>query len=238
MEPALELARLRRACTHCTMHTLCLPAGSDALSLRPQDSLIRSDRTLGRGERLFRAGQVLDAVYLVRDGALKTITLAKDGEEQVLGFHLPGEMVGLGALATGRHRSEAVSLTATRVCEVPFAELGQLAARSPSLQAQLLRVMGQGVARDQDHVEMLIRRQAAERIALFVHGLQERYRLGGRSASELVLPMSREEIGRFLGLALETVSRGFSRLQEDGVIAVSGRRVEILDAAALGRLVQ
>ncbi len=220
------------------MHTLCLPAGSDALSLRPQDSLIRSDRTLGRGERLFRAGQVLDAVYLVRDGALKTITLAKDGEEQVLGFHLPGEMVGLGALATGRHRSEAVSLTATRVCEVPFAELGQLAARSPSLQAQLLRVMGQGVARDQDHVEMLIRRQAAERIALFVHGLQERYRLGGRSASELVLPMSREEIGRFLGLALETVSRGFSRLQEDGVIAVSGRRVEILDAAALGRLVQ
>ncbi len=238
MEPALELARLRRACTHCTMHTLCLPAGSDALSLRPQDSLIRSDRTLGRGERLFRAGQVLDAVYLVRDGALKTITLAKDGEEQVLGFHLPGEMVGLGALATGRHRSEAVSLTASRVCEVPFAELGQLAARSPSLQAQLLRVMGQGVARDQDHVEMLIRRQAAERIALFVHGLQERYRLGGRSASELVLPMSREEIGRFLGLALETVSRGFSRLQEDGVIAVSGRRVEILDAAALGRLVQ
>jgi CRP/FNR family transcriptional regulator len=238
MEPVLELARLRRACTHCTMETLCLPVGRDAFSVRPQDSLIRSDRSLGRGERLFRAGQALDAVYLVRDGALKTITLAKDGEEQVLGFHLPGEMLGLGALATGRHRSEAVSLTASRVCEVPFAELGQLAARAPSLQQQLLRVMGQGAARDQDHVEMLIRRQASERIALFVHGLQERYRQSGRSAVELVLPMSREEIGRFLGLALETVSRGFSRLQEDGVIAVSGRRVEILDAAALGRLVQ
>ncbi len=220
------------------MQTLCLPAGRDAIAVRPQDSLIRSDRSLERGERLFRAGQALDAVYLVRDGALKTVTLAKDGEEQVLGFHLPGEMLGLGALATGRHRSEAVSLTASRVCEVPFAELGHLAARSPSLQQQLLRVMGQGAARDQDRVEMLIRRQAGERIALFVQGLLERYRLAGRSAVELVLPMSREEIGRFLGLARETVSRGFSRLQEDGVIAVSGRRVRILDPVALSRLVQ
>ena len=187
------------------------------------------------GERLFRTGDAMTAVYVARDGAFKTVSTSEDGEEQVIGFHLPGELIGLDGLGHGRHRVEAVALGTANVCEVPFEQLATIAGRLPSLQQQLLRVIGQGVERDQDHLRMLVRRQANERIALFLHGLGERLRYTGESGSRFRLPMSREDIARFLGLALETVSRGFTRLQDDGVIAVSGRRVEILDPAELDR---
>ncbi|MEG3193792.1 helix-turn-helix domain-containing protein, partial [Lysobacter sp. D1-1-M9] len=157
--------------------------------------------------------------------SFKTVSVTEDGDEQVVGFHLPGELVGLDALGTGVHRCEAVALTEANVCEIPMDQLEQVAAQLPTLQKQLLKVIGQSVGRDQDHMQMLVRKQANERIALFLHGLSERLVNIGQSGSALVLPMSREDIARFLGLALETVSRGFTRLQEDGVIEVSGRRV-------------
>ena len=126
-----------------------------------------------------------------------------------------------------------MALTAARVCELPFAALASIASQLPSLQQQLLRVIGQSTDRDHDHVDVLSRRQASERIALFLHGLGERYRRIGHSADDFQLPMSRDEIARYLGLALETVSRGFTRLHDDGVIEVRGRRVRIVDGAAL-----
>ena len=147
-----------------------------------------------------------------------------------------GELVGLDALGTGKHRCEAIALTTAHVCEVPFQDLASVAAQLPSLQQQLLRVIGQSADRDQDHLEMLVRRQANERIGLFLHGPSERLRRLGESGSQFKLPMSREDIARFLGLAVETVSRGFTRLQEEGVISVLGRRLEILDHGELNRL--
>jgi CRP/FNR family transcriptional regulator len=188
------------------------------------------------GERLFRPGDAMHAVYVARDGAFKTISTSEEGEEQIVGFHLAGELMGLDALGSGTHRCEAVALTTANVCEVPFDALAAIAALLPSLQQQLLRVIGQSVDRDQDHMAMLGKRQANERIALFLHGLGERLRHVGLSRTDIRLPMSREDIARFLGLALETVSRGFGRLQDDGVIAVQGRRVEILDMDELLRL--
>jgi CRP/FNR family transcriptional regulator len=202
----------------------------------PLEGLARPSRSLARAERLFSAGDELDSVYLVRDGALKTVTLARDGEEQVLAFHLPGEMVGLDAMATGRHRCDAVALGETEVCELSFPALQARAAQRPLLQAQLYRAIGQRANRDQEHVEMLIRRQASDRIALFLHGIAERTRPVGEAASHLTLPMSREDIARFLGLALETVSRGFTRLQDDGVIGVAGRHIDIRAPRELQRL--
>ena len=175
-------------------------------------------------------------LFVVREGALKTTTLSADGEEQVLAFHLPGEIIGLDALASSQHRCEAVALATTTVCELPFSGLLALAAVQPLLQQQLWRALGQSAGRDQDHVEMLIRRQAGERIALFLSGLLKRYGHTDEAAPQLVLPMSREDIGHFLGLALETVSRGFTRLQDDGVIAVTGRRVQLLQPEELQRL--
>lgn len=232
----IDLAQLRRGCSQCSLHQLCLPAGIDSRELERLDEIVKRKRPIERGERLFRLGDSLQAVYVAREGAFKTITLTEEGEEQVIGFHLPGELIGLDALGSGAHRCEAVALGPAQVCEVPFDDLSTVAAQLPSLQMQLLRVIGQSVGRDHDHLEMLVRRQANERIALFLHGLGERLRHLGQSPTDIRLPMSREDIARFLGLALETVSRGFTRLQEDGVIAVHGRRVEIVDPVELNRL--
>jgi CRP/FNR family transcriptional regulator, anaerobic regulatory protein len=233
----LDLARLRQGCAQCSLQQLCLPAGIGASDLARLDDIVRRRRPVERGERLFRTGDPLVSVFVARDGAFKTVTTSEDGEEQVLGFHLPGELIGLDAMGDGTHRCEAIALTTANVCDVPFADLARIAAQLPVLQQQLMRVIGQSLNRDSDHMDILLRRQANERIALFLHGLRERYRVIGMSEVAFKLPMSREDIARFLGLALETVSRGFTRLQEDGVISVQGRHVEILDPDALDHMV-
>jgi len=234
--PVLDLADLRRGCAHCSLQQLCLPAGIGPAELRKLDDIVRRRRPVERGDCLFRAGDAMHAVYVARDGAFKTVTISEEGEEQVVGFHLAGELIGLDALGAGHHRCDAVALTTANVCEVPFDQLASVASQIPVLQQQLLKVIGQSVGRDQDHVGMLVRRQAGERIALFLHGLSERFRNIGQSATRFKLPMSREDVARFLGLALETVSRGFSKLQDDGVIEVVGRQVQILNADELNRL--
>lgn len=232
----ITLDRLRRGCRQCSLQQLCLPAGIGADALARMDELVRDRRELDRGARLFRAGDPLSAVYVARSGAFKTSGVTAGGEPQLLGFHLPGELIGLDALGGGSHRCEAVALEASEVCEVPFPRLTAIAAQIPGLQAQLLRVIGGSVTRDQEHLGLLMRRHASERIALFLHGIGERYARIGQSATAFKLPMSREDIAHYLGLALETVSRGFTRLQDDGVIAVHGRRIEIVDAEALEKL--
>lgn len=234
--PVLDLVSLRRGCAQCSLRQLCLPAGIGPAELQRLDEIVRRRRPVERGGRLFRAGDRLGAVHVARDGAFKTVATSEDGEAQVVGFHLPGELIGLDALGAGTHRCDAVALTTANVCEVPFDLLSTVAAQVPGLQRQLMRVIGQSGDRDRDHLQMLVRRQANERIALFLHGLAERLRNIGERGDKFRLPMSREDIAHFLGLALETVSRGFTRLQEDGVISVLGRRIEILDAAELQRL--
>ena len=232
----LDVPRLRHECQRCSLRELCLPAGITPEAVQQLDDIVRRRRPLARGDHLFRVGDPLRAVYVARDGAFKTVVVSEDGEEQVIGFHLPGELVGLDALGSGSHRCDAVALDGSNVCEVPFEELASVAARVPGLQAQLLRVIGRGVERDQDHFELLLRRQAGERIAMFVNGLAARYGQIGQSVACIRLPMSRDDIARYLGLALETVSRAFGRLQDDGVIAVHGRQVEIVDPVRLERL--
>ena len=229
----LDLVRLRRSCAECSLQQLCLPAGIEGDDLKRLEAVVQRRRPLEAGERLFRIGDPLQSVFVASEGTFKTIGISESGEEHVLGFHLPGELFGLDAIGSGYHRCEAIALGKARVCELPFSELAGAAAQLPSLQLQLLRVMGQSSDRDQDHLDVLTRRQANERIALFVQGLAERYRRLGQAGDEFQLPMTRDEIARYLGLALETVSRSFSRLHEDGMISVRGRRVRILNAAAL-----
>lgn len=236
--PILDLDQLRRGCAYCSLKELCLPAGISGAELKQLDDLVRRRRSVARGERIFRPGDSLVALYVPREGAFKSVSLSEDGEAQVLGFHLPGELIGLDALGSGTHRCEGVALTPSTVCEVPFEGLSSIAAQVPGLQRQLLRVIGQSVGRDNEHAGMLVRRHAHERIAAFLHALGERMARIGESGSVMRLPMSRDEIAGFLGLAIETVSRGFTRLQELGLIAVLGRRVEILKRDALHELAQ
>ena len=229
----LDLVRLRRSCADCSLQMLCLPAGVDADDLGRLETVVQRRKPLAKGDSLYRAGDPLRGLFVASEGSFKTVVVNPAGEEHVLGFHLPGELFGLDAIGTGQHRCEAVALSDARVCELPFAQLSTIAANLPSLQRQLLRVIGQSADRDHDHVDVLSRRQASERVALFVHSLSERFRRIGRPADDFQLPMSRDEIARYLGLVLETVSRGFSRLHDDGIIEVRGRRVRILDEDAL-----
>ncbi|GAB3344194.1 helix-turn-helix domain-containing protein [Marilutibacter aestuarii] len=233
---SVDLARLRRSCANCSLQQLCLPAGIGVDALARLEAIVRRPRTLRRGERLYRIGDPLGAVYVASSGAFKTASLSESGEEQVTGFHLPGELIGLDGLGEGAHRCEAVALVDSHVCEVPLERLTAVALQLPGLHEQLLRVIGRSMDRDHLHTDLLVRRQAHERLALFLLGLSERYAQIGQSAREFRLPMSREEVARYLGLALETVSRGLTRMQEDGVLAVHGRRVEVLDREALSAL--
>ena len=232
----IDLASLRRSCGQCSLRQLCLPADIGVEDMARLDEVVRRRRPLRRDERLFHHGDALTSVYVARSGAFKTVSVTADGDERIVGFHLPGELMGLDALADGEHRCEAVALDPAEVCEVPVDELSAVASQLPGLQRQLMRVIGQSIARDQDHAEMLSRRHANERIALFLHGLGERLGHIGQSPLQFRLAMSREDIASYLGLAFETVSRGFTRLHEDGVVAVSGRKVEVLDPVELARL--
>ena len=233
----VDLDKLRRSCAQCSLHVLCLPAGIGSSDLQQLDEIVRNRRPLEPGENLFRSGQALSSLYVAREGAFKTVATNEEGETQVIGFHLPGELMGLDALGSGLHACDAEALTRATVCEVPLPQLESICAKLPGLQHQLLRIIGQGINRDQSHMEMLGRRQAAERVALFLHGLSERYKLLGRSGDMFVLPMSREDIASFLGMVIETVSRTLTKMQDDGVIAVRGRQVTVLDPARLDAMV-
>ena len=201
------------------------------------EGLVKRRRPLQRGEVLYHAGAPLHALFVAREGAFKTTSLGEQGDEQVIGFHLPGELIGLDGLGKGSHRCSTVALESALVCEVPFHELEHVAAQIPSLQHQLLRIMGQSMGRDQDHLEMLGRRHATERVALFLHSHSERLRALSRPHLEFNLAMSREEIASYLGLVIETVSRTFSRLQDEGAIEIKGRRVRLTDPSRLEQLV-
>lgn len=231
----VDLDSLRRSCGQCSLRQLCLPAGIGLQDVERLDALVKRRRSVERGEHLFRSGAPLGQLYVARDGAFKTIVVSEDGQQQVIGFHLPGELIGLDALGDGRHRCDAIALEPAHLCEVPLADLERIATQIPALQHQLLRIMGRSMGRDQDHLEMMSRRQASDRVLLFLHSLSERYEMLGRDGKRFTLPMTREEIASYLGLVIETVSRSFTRLQEDGVIAVRGRELRLLQADRLAQ---
>lgn len=233
----IDLGRLRHSCGQCSLQALCLAGGVSSSDLERLDGLVKRRRPMARGDELYHAGQSMGSLFVARDGTFKTTSLSEQGDEQVIGFHLPGELMGLDGLGEGRHRCSTVALETATVCEIPFSDLAGVALQIPSLQQQLLRVMGQSMGRDQDHLEMLGRRHATERVALFLHSLSERLRSLSRPHQQFSLSMSREEIASYLGLVIETVSRTFTRLQDDGVIRVQGRKITLLDPARLAHLV-
>ncbi len=244
MEPAtppapatLDLGQLRRSCASCALGQLCLPAGIGGEDLNRLDQLVRSNVVLDRGTVLFGAGQPLTKLYLVKSGALKTYAEDEEGELQILGFHLPGEIVGFDGLADDTHRCSAEALSRASVCEVPFDRLESVAAQVPGLQRQLMRVVSREVVKDHEHLVMMGRRQAMDRLAIFLHSLSTRYKRLGFSGDEFVLPMSRYELANYLGLVVETVSRLFTRLAELGILEVERKTIRIRDHARLEAMI-
>lgn len=231
---AIDVAR--RNCAHCGLRHLCLPFGLDASQVESLDRRIAPSRPLSAGQMLVRAGDPLRCLYVVRAGALKSTKLLEGGDRQVIGFHLPGELVGLDALYDRVHRCEVEALQRSRVCALPFDPGSGFSLAPPELQGGLMRLVGRETVIDHDHLTAMGRRDARARVALVLRSLVERRVRLGLQPDEIRLPMSREDLGNYLGLAEETVSRSLTRMHRDGVIRVSRRLVWILDHDALARL--
>ena len=201
------------------------------------DGLLSSRRAVERGQPLFRCGDPFDALFPIRSGFFKTRVTSEDGREQVTGFQMAGEILGLDGIGSGLHSCDAIALEDAEVCVLPYEQLESHASDFPSLQRQLHRILSREIVREQGVMMLLGNMRAEERIVTFLLNLFQRLAARGFSARELVLRMTREEIGSYLGLTIETVSRTFSKLQQEGRIEVHQRVVRILDSDGLKALV-
>ncbi|MCE9639625.1 MAG: fumarate/nitrate reduction transcriptional regulator Fnr [Betaproteobacteria bacterium] len=229
----INVAQLRHACSSCSLSELCLPAGLDLQEIDRLDALVNRKRALKRGDYLYRAGSPLQSLYAVRTGFLKSCVLHDDGREQVAGFHMMGELLGMDAIGSGKHLSDAVALESSEVCEIPFGELENLSRDIPNLQQHFHRIMSREIARDYGVMLLLGSMRAEERLAAFLLNLSQRFAARGYSATQFILRMTREEIGSYLGLKLETVSRAFSHFQNEGIVAVQNKTIEIKEPERL-----
>ena len=224
-------------CQTCSLRELCMPAGLAQNETREFDTIVHRKRTLKRGGYLYRAGSPLHSLYAVRTGFIKSSVLHDDGREQVAGFHMMGEMLGMDAIGTGKHTSDTVALEDSEICEIPFDEFERLSHELPVLQRHFHRIMSREITRDYGVMLLLGSMRAEERLATFLLNLSQRFAARGYSATQFILRMTREEIGSYLGLKLETVSRAFSSFQNQGLILVQNKNIEIKNPAALRALI-
>lgn len=215
------------------MRDLCLPLGLHSDDMQKLELIVHTRGPIRNGEHLFREGDNFQALYAVKSGALKTYTIDNQGREHVLGFHIGGELVGFDGIHSGHNRCNAVALQTTSVCAMPYARLEQLIHEVPGLQAQVLRVMSRELSASN---QLATDHSAEERLAGFLVSLSRRYGRRGLPPQLLTLPMPRRDIASHLRLATETVSRLFARFQEEGIVVVRRREVEIKDLKALERL--
>lgn len=223
-------------CSSCVLGKFCLPLGLTAEDADHVDSIISERIRIKKGEALYRQNDVLNAVYGVRLGSLKTQIVFPDGRNQVTGFHLPGEIIGLGGIGELRHHANAIALEDSEVCIIRLNELEELSRQLPSLQHQFHRIMSMEISHYRQHVLSLGSMRAEERLANFLLNLSSRFAARGYSPYEFNLRMSREEIGSFLGMQIETVSRLFSRFTETGLVQIKLRNVKLIDIAGLSEI--
>ena len=235
-ELLVDIRKLRRSCADCSLRTLCLPAHIGRDDIEALDQLVRARMPLDRGDALFHLGDPLDSLFVIRSGSVRTMQPGSEEDDQVIGFHLPGELVGLDAISDDQHRCTAIALERTSVCAIPYNRLQEIAGRIAGLQQQFLRIISREMVRDHEHLLALGRRTARERLALFLNGLSERLKKSGHDGLDFRLSMSREDIASYLGLALETVSRLLSKFAEEGILHVERRRVRILQPDRLARI--
>jgi len=232
----INLVNIKVACSQCSLHELCLSEGLTTNDLEKLDILVGTRRKLRRNQHVYRAGDTFEALYAVRSGFFKTDVLLEDGREQVTGFQMTGEILGMDGISGDTHSCNAVALEDSEVCIIPFAQLEQLSHEIPALQHNFHKVMSRELVRDQGVMMLLGTMRAEERLAAFLLNMSQRFTLRGYSAAEFHLRMTREEIGSYLGLKLETVSRAFSHFQEAGLVGVQQKHIRILDAVGLKAL--
>lgn len=197
------------------------------------DAIIKRAKPLHKGDHVYHAEQEFSAIYAVRSGSIKTYSLTNNGEEQVTGFYLPGEILGIDALHTSSHEGAAKALETSSVCEIPFSQFEKLAGEVPHLQRHFFQLLSKEIKQEQELSLLLSKRTADERMASLMVGLSRRHQRRRLSPTEFRLPMARSDIANYLGLAVETVSRVLGRLQQQNIAQVSGREVHIEDYSKL-----
>jgi CRP/FNR family transcriptional regulator len=232
----INIHQLKTVCSSCSLRELCLPMGLSREEIEHLDTLVYTRRRVKRGENLYRAGDGFNSLYAVRTGFFKSNVILEDGRDQVTGFHMPGDILGMDGIGTEAHTCNAHALEDGEVCVIPFARLEEVSREVRNLQHQFHKVMSREIVRDQGVMMLLGTMRAEERLAAFLINLSQRFVARGYSPSEFHLRMTREEIGSYLGLKLETVSRIFSKFQEQGLIAVQQKHIRILDTGGLNHL--
>jgi CRP/FNR family transcriptional regulator len=227
--------KIQMNCHDCTLSRLCLAGCLLQSEVDLLENIVKRNRPLHKGEHLFRAGELMQQVYALCSGALKTYLLDQDGNEQITGFTLPGELVGLDAFGSSSFPSYAVALETALVCTIPLADLEELAGCIPRLRKLLLVTLSRELHEEQQHYSHN-RESAEQRLAIFLLNLSARYRRRSLSATSFTLSMSRGEIGNYLGLTTETVSRLFSRFRQQGLLEIKGRELRLMHPTALNRL--
>lgn len=235
MMPDPQRPLLHVNCHACSLSRLCLPASLTDSEVAELDRIVRRNRPLHKGEYLFRAGEPMRQIFALRSGALKTYLLETNGDQQVTGFVLPGELVGLDAIGATEFRGFAVALETSLVCAIDLEQLEDLSGRIPGLRHQLLHILSQGIHGEHEHIRCN-RERAEQRLAQFLLGLSARYQQRGLRQNEFMLPMTRGDLGNYLDLTLETISRLFTRFAQSGLIECHGREVRLLNRPELCRL--
>jgi len=223
-------------CSSCNLRELCLPQGLDEEDVQRVEQVVYARRRIRRGEALFNTGGDFNAIYAIRSGFFKTSVIDGEGREQVTGFFMGGELLGMDGIGAGHYNGTAVSLEDSEVCVMPFSLVEDMSREIPALQRHLHSVLSREIVRDHGVMMLLGSMRAEERLAAFLLNLSKRFTRRGYSPSEFHLRMTREEIGSYIGLKLETVSRLFSKFQEDGLIEVQQKHVRIRDSEGLEQL--
>jgi CRP/FNR family transcriptional regulator len=233
----INLHQLKVSCAQCNLNELCFPRGMNTDDMEQLDTVVEQRKPLHKSDSLFREGETAIGVYAIRSGSVKTIVESPNGDEQIVGFHLPGELVGLDGFMDGKHTCTAVALETTSVCAMPLDKLEVLCTKLPSLHKQMRRIMGKEVTEEHKMLLMLGKMSAEEKVATFLLSMSRSMEERHWKATEFVLSMPRQDIANYLGLAVETVSRLFAHYQEEGVIQVDRRRISLINMQRLKEIV-
>ena len=221
------------SCGNCRLSSLCLPLALETDDIQQLDDIVQRSKPLQKGQHLYREGDEFQSVFAVRSGTLKAYRTTDDGREQITGFYFPGEILGMDGISKNTHASSARTLETSSVCEIPFASLSRLSALMPNLQRHFFQLMSREITEDQMLITLLSKNSADERVASLLLSISARNARRKLSATQFRLPMSRVDIGNYLGLTVETVSRVLSRLHKLEILRVDNKEIEILDIAGM-----
>jgi CRP/FNR family transcriptional regulator len=238
LSQTFDISRFKVTCANCSLAELCLPWGLKKEDLSALEKIVKQIRPLQKGEYLFHEGEKFENIYAVRSGAIKTYHTNEDGVAQILGFYLPGELLGLDAIERMEHVCTTEALETSSFCAIPFTTLEDVCNKIPGLQHQMYRLMSRELTTENESLLLLSKKSAEEKIATFLVSISTRLKVLGYSSTEFRLPMSRQEIANYLALTVETVSRIFSRIQKEKLIEIDRKLIKIVNPTGLHGMCQ